>query len=110
MILPDILERNIIKDALQRDQKENLNRAPSATKNIHLEKVVEAINNCGVSFSVWEKRNADGKTSGLYDWTSMVGNEKKKVRSNLPKEFPNILRTEHCDTISQIWKVECYFW
>ena len=33
--------------------------------------------------------------------------KKKKVLSNLPKEFPNILETEHCDTISQIWKVGC---
>ena len=70
---------------------------------------MEAINNCGVSFSVWEKRNENGKTSGLHDWTSMVGNEKKKVLSNLPKEFPNILQREHCDTISQIWKVEFKF-
>lgn len=84
-----------------------MNRAPSARTNTHLEKVVAAINNCGVSFSVWEKRNADGKASGLHEWTSMVGNEKKKVLSNLPKEFPNFLETEHCDTISQIWKVGC---
>lgn len=61
---------------------------------------MEVINNCGVSFSVWEKRNVDGKISGLYDWISMVGNEKKKVRSNLFKEFLNILRIEYCDIIS----------
>ncbi|KAJ7386845.1 hypothetical protein OS493_006875 [Desmophyllum pertusum] len=70
-----------------------------------MQKTIEAINNCGVSLSVWEKRNEDGTPSGLYDWTSMVGNEKKKVLRSLPEKFPQILDPEHCGTITQIWKV-----
>ena len=101
----DILERNLINDALQRDAKDNHDKAPSARKDTHLRKLVEGINSCGVSFSVWEKRNADGKGSGVHDWTSMVGNEKKKVLSNLPEKFPQILDPQHCETICQIWKV-----
>ena len=52
----DVLERNIINDAIARDVKDNLNRAPSERKNQHVQNVVDAINACGVSFCVWQKR------------------------------------------------------
>jgi hypothetical protein len=108
--LSDILERNVINNAIERDVKENLNRKPSERENKHLQNVVEAINNCGVSFSVWKKKNADGSDSGVHDWTSMVGNEKKKVLAKLPAQFPNILEPNHCDTITEIWKVHYDIW
>ena len=41
----------------------------------------------------------------MHDWTSMVGNVKKKVLAKLPAQFPNILEPNHCDTITEIWKV-----
>ena len=65
----------------------------------------EATNNGGVSFSVWEKRDADGKASGLPDWTCIVGNENIRVLTSIPKKFPQILYQQYCDTIVQIWKV-----
>ena len=43
--------------------------------------------------------------SGSYDWTSLVGNVKKKVLRSLPEKSPQILDPEHCDTITKIWKV-----
>ena len=67
------------------DKKENLNRAPSARQNTNIQNVIEAINNSSVSFSVWEKRDADGKASGMHDWTSMVGNEKKELSLAFPR-------------------------
>ena len=66
---------------------------------------MEAISSSGVSFNIWEKRNADGTASGLYEWTSMVGNEKKKVLKSLPDKFTHLLPTESADTITQVWKV-----
>ena len=87
------------------DKKENLNRAPSARQNTNIQNVIEAINNSSVSFSVWEKRDADGKASGMHDWTSMVGNKKKRVLTSIPEKFPQILYPQYCDTIVQIWKV-----
>ena len=62
--------------------KEKIQNQPKKPKSAQLwdnvEKLVEAISSSGFSFSIWEKRNADGMASGLYEWTSMVGNEKKK--------------------------------
>lgn len=64
--ITDILIENLIEDAMQWDDKES----SSSTKKRSLEKsrqiqdLTAAINNCGVTFSFGEKRNADGKGSG----------------------------------------------
>ncbi|KAL9978148.1 hypothetical protein ACROYT_G015635 [Oculina patagonica] len=48
-------------------------RVPSISQNQHnIGKLVEAIRSSRVSFSVWEKCNADGTASGLYEWTSVM--------------------------------------
>lgn len=39
---------------------------------------MEVINNCGVIFLIWEKRNVDGKGSGIWDWISFMGDDRKK--------------------------------
>ena len=105
--MTDILERNIINDAIEQDRVSNLGK-PSSKNNEHLQNVVDYINKCGVSFSVWEKRNPDGKTSGVHGWTSMVGNEKKKVLQNLPDMFSQFLPPEYCETTTRLWKVMVY--
>ena len=105
----DVLERNIINDAIARDVKDNPNRAPSERKNHHVQNVVDDINACGVTCMwsfVWQKKDANGKLSGIYEGTSLVGNEKKKVLANLPAQFPNFLEEHVSGTVSQIWKVQ----
>lgn len=71
----------------------------------HLQTAVEAINNCGVSFRVWEKKNADGKGSGTYDWTSLMGNEKKILLKTLPGHLPSNLHPNTATTVKKIWEV-----
>ena len=99
------MKKNLINEAIARDEKDNFNKAPSARQNANLNKLVEAIRSCGVSFGAWEKKNADGKASGLHGWTSMVGDEKKTVLRNLPDKIPEIIDAEHGDTVALIWKV-----
>ena len=72
--ISDILIDSIVHDAMQWDDK--VTWITEKTK-VHLDKLIEAINSCGVSFSVWEKRNADGKGSGTYEWTSLMGDDRK---------------------------------
>jgi len=59
---------------------------------------------CGVSFSVWEKKNADGKPSGSYDWTSLMGTEKKILLQKLPDKLAQCLKPSTCDVIIKLWK------
>ena len=73
---------------------------------MHLENLIKAICSCGVSFSVWEKQNADGKGSGLHDFTSLMGPAKKILLEKLPPKLHGILSSEASDTIIKIWKVQ----
>lgn len=73
----DVLIENLIRDALQWDQKDNWDKKRGAQKNIHLNELQKTVRSCGVSFDIWEKTNADGKGSGQYDFTSLLGSDKK---------------------------------
>lgn len=46
-------------------------------KNFHLNELQKTVRSCGISFEIWDKTNADGKGSGQYDFTSLLGSDKK---------------------------------
>jgi hypothetical protein len=71
----------------------------------HLSSLVDAFCDCGVAFSVWQKRNGDDTLSGRYDRTSIVGGEKKKFLESLPNKFEGILDQRNCQTIKKLWQV-----
>ena len=71
----------------------------------HLQALVKAIKNCGVSFDVWEKLNGDGKGSGLYAFTSLMGSDKKLLLKKLPDNLQGAIRPETSATVIQIWRV-----
>jgi len=59
-----------------------------------------------VTFSIWQKRNPDGKGSWTYDWTSLMENEKKKLLSILPDKLKDVIQNE---TVKDIQKEKTYF-
>ena len=65
----------------------------------------KAFRACGVSFNVWHKVDENGHATEKYEWTSMMGGEKKKVLENLPQFFKNFLPISTVDTVTKIWKV-----
>jgi len=69
----------LVTYVIQWDNKENLGKPQSQKSDKHLQALLRVINSCGVSFSVWEKMNGDGKGSGLFDFTSLMGSDKKTV-------------------------------
>ena len=97
----DILIRNLILEMVHLDIA-NKQRAsgPSAS---HLERLVSTIRECRISFSVWEK-DVDRNPTGVYDWTSLTGADKKSS-SMLPEKLPEILPPDITPTVVQIWKV-----
>ena len=86
MIITDdeYLIKNLVTEAIRWDQKDNVNKAPRDHQSIHHNNLVEAICSCGVSFFVWEKRNADGGGSDIFDHTSLMGTDKKILLEQLP--------------------------
>lgn len=52
-----------------------------------------------------EKKNADGKGSSCYDFTSLMGSDKKILLKELPPKLHSILKPECRDVVIKIWKV-----
>ena len=69
-----------------------------------MQKFINTVRSCGISFDVWEKQNADGKGSGMYDYISLLGNDKKKLMKELPEKLERIIHTDTSQTVIAIWK------
>ena len=71
--ITDVLLRNIIMMMVKFDRN-----GPSTN---HLQSLVKAVRECGISFSVWETKeeNATSGKVGGYDWTSLMGRDKRRL-------------------------------
>lgn len=70
------------------DKKDNWDKKRVAQKNFHLNDLQKTVRSCGISFEIWDKTNADGKGSGQYDFTSLLGSDKKKLQKKIyPASF-----------------------
>ena len=99
----DILLENIVHECLDWDKDDDLDSKKGAVTGLHLKSLIGAIRSCGVSFDVWEQRNADGKASGKHDWTSLLGKDKKILLADLPSKLHSILRPETASTVVEVW-------
>lgn len=72
----DVLERNLIINTVRWDLRDDKNKKQNQPKGLHLKLLVEAINDVGISFQVWEKLEAEKKqmdmTGGV--WLEMRRN------------------------------------
>ncbi|XP_028405265.1 uncharacterized protein LOC114527775 [Dendronephthya gigantea] len=93
--ITDILTKSLVNEALEWDFKDNSNKPPKDRTSKHLSDLVECIQSCGVSFNVWEKRNADGKGSGVHDFTSLMGSDKKRLMRDLPDKLCTVTKPAH---------------
>ena len=100
--ITDVLTENVICEVMERDKRESDKKALNGQ---YLRALVTAIRDCGISFSVWEKVDADGCGSGKYDWTSLMGTDKKKLISNLLNKLRGILHDEIAETAIKVWQV-----
>ena len=51
-----------------------------------------------------KKTNADGKGSGTYDFTSLLGNDKKQLLRELPGKILSVVQTSTSNTVKKIWE------
>ena len=79
-------------------------------KDIYQRKMLQAIKNCGVSFAIWQKQDEDGNITNKYDWTSMMGTDKKKLLKSLPDHFVEFLPEASVNKVTQIWQVTILSW
>ena len=100
----DVLIDNLVEDVLEWDNNEDIRKKRKEERGKHLNNLVTTIRSCGVSFNIWQKKNADEKTSGKYEWTSLLGNDKKSLLRVLPGKLRMALQDESCDTVIKIWE------
>jgi hypothetical protein len=104
----DVLIKNLIMDVVGWDEKDNWKKRRCDHENNHLNLLVEtcgvSIKSCGVSFAVWKNKNEDGKVLGLYDFTSLMGDDKKKLLKLLPDKLQGILQPNGEETVKNLWK------
>ena len=105
MRVADRLTENLITEVMDRDGQADISKGKGEKKGIYLETLINTIKNLGISFSIWEKKNADGKGSGSYEWTSLIGSDKKKLMELLPSQVQekDILFPETKDKVIQLW-------
>lgn len=100
----DVLINNLVRETVEWDKKENFNKRKANQNDTHLKNLQTSIRSCGISFQIWEKTNADGKGSGMYDFTSLLGADKKKLLAELPEKQSNCIHPETSQTVIKIWK------
>ena len=104
MRVTDRLTENLIFEVMERDSQADISKGRGEKKGVHLDTLVNSIKGIGISFSIWEKKNADGKGSGSFEWTSLIGSD-KKLMELLPAQLEgkDILFPETKDTVIQLW-------
>ena len=101
--ITDKLLQNVIDEALERDAGEVFEKPRGQPKGIFLNRLVKTINGLGISFSIWNKRNADGSESQVKEFTSLLGTQKKKLLNELPSKLNDFLYPDTCATVKKIW-------
>ena len=99
------MTKSLVNEALEWDIKDNINKAPKDKTSQHLTDLVKLIRECVISFDVWEKKNADGKGSGIHDFTSLMGSDKKRLLKYLPEKLDTIIKQNNSASVTKIWRV-----
>ena len=62
--------------------------------------LLKAIRSCGVSFNIYIN-----KKEGGFEFSSLVGNDKKKLLNKLPSKFSECQPQEYYKVVQEIWEV-----
>ena len=94
MRVMDVLLRNCIMDSKPKDDYGKI--TGQSTDNVNL--LVKAVQSCGVCFKTWLSK------AGELEWTSLSGNDLKKVLKNLPDKLIFGLHDDTSDLVINLWK------
>ena len=100
--ISDVLIRNLINHMVQTARKTQRGTAVTTYTSTQFKKLEDSARDCGITFRVWKARDPDGKPSGKYESTSIMGNDVKKLFRLLPPKFSNFLDCDVTATMAQI--------
>ena len=96
--ITDVLTRNLILGAVAYDAQHS-NDIEEELERPMISKLIDTIQSCGVSFKVYPKK------SGEYEFTSLVGNDKKKLLEKLPKKLVDCQPKDYSKDVKALWEV-----
>ena len=99
----DRLLENVIDEIIEQASIADFNKPNTQPKGQLLKNFVENINELGVPFSVWYKKNSDGSSSNIPEHASLVGAQKRTLLNKLPGILHHYLYPETCEIVIQIW-------
>ena len=71
--ITDVFLSNLIEDAMEWDDKSDFLKKKGEPKGAHLQTLIAIINSCGVTFTIWEKKDANSKGLLLLLLSSLLG-------------------------------------
>ena len=94
-------------NSIEDDRRANLGRCPKDRTDTNVQNLVLAIRSCGVTFDIWEKMDGDGKASGHFDFTSLMGSDKRLLLKHLPQKLTGVInmRVESSEKVIKLWEV-----
>lgn len=104
--ITDILLENLITSSIDWDKELELDRRRGQLRGVKLAETVTEIRSCGITFDVWQEKTATKKETGNYKWTSLRGDDKKKLLHKLPKSknFGLLFKSpDTAETVRKIW-------
>ena len=106
LCITDVLIRNLILFADSSDHRSKAHRGVVTT---HVKDLEAAIQSCGVSFQIQQRREANGKPiPGSYNWTALTWKYKLLVLKKLPDKMSALLPPHLYTPVVQLWKVHVY--
>jgi len=60
--------------------------------------MIECMQACGVSLKLWQSKSK-------WEWTSLMGTDKKKLLQKLPSKFIFFLREDEVEVTKKLWEV-----
>ena len=98
--ITDVLIRNLILFA---DSSDHRSKAHRGVVTSHVKDLEAAIQSCGVSFQIHQRREANGKPiPGSYDWTALSRKHKLLVLKRLPDKISAFLLPHLCTPVVQL--------
>ncbi|XP_066919732.1 uncharacterized protein [Clytia hemisphaerica] len=86
----DRLEDGLFHTIIDQDQKNGDNKGQTA--------LISAMKGCGITLKFWKD-----KKDKNYEWTSLMGNDKKKMLRKLPSHFHEFLPPAQVEPTKELW-------
>ena len=100
--ITDVLLHNLISAAKIEDKKISPRGGCLELKDGPMIKaLIDSIQSCGITFNIWEK-------DGNFEFTSIMGDEKKKLLKMLPPKLINCQPPAFSLDVKKLWEVRSY--